>query len=184
MKLQTQLIILIVTQFFTIAVLLITNLVNRRYTAKLLRDKIRIEKNIDYLEKQIRELYSPVYILLKINKEIVKSTRFDPDKGEYNKTVPDEVWKELREKIIIPNNQAILDILKKNIYLLDKGSIDKSFLQFILHAGVYPTAFSFNLKQEDYLLNFTFPSEFSDYIFGTTERLIDEYSAAISLPFK
>lgn len=178
MNLQTQVFLLLLGQILTIGVLIVTNNINRRHTKKILEDKIQVEKNIDYLEKQLTTFYSPIYSLLKINKEIIK-TKWDPETRQDTNKVPEEIWKDLRDCVLIPNNLQIVDLLKKNLHLIEGPEIHECYTSFIVHAEVWPLFCKHNTDFGKYLLNFSYPQEFSDLIFKTTEQLKQDYMTLI-----
>lgn len=174
MSLENQILALLAGQILTIFALLITNKMNRRHTARILRDKIQIEKRVDYLEKQLAEFYSPLYSLLKINEEIIK-THWDVNKKEHTHKVSDEIWLELRDKTLMPNNIRIMEILKKNAHLIEGPIIPDAVSKFIVHAEVWPLTHKYPNNFREYLENFSFPEEFRALIYKSMQDLKKEY---------
>ena len=173
-NLQNQLTLLIVGQIVTVLILLITNYINRRHASTLLEQEIQTRKRIDHFEQQLTKFYGPIYTILSMNKALLQA-RFDPETESYTKKVPDDLWRDLRDKIIIPNNQAIVEIIKNNFHLIEGIDIPPHIISFLVHAEVWPLSHKHEFSQEKYFENFRFPPEFMDYIQQTTETLKKEH---------
>ena len=135
------------------------------------------------MEKQLNEFYSPIYSLLKINNEIIK-TKWDPKTRKFTKTVPEKIWKDLRDNVLIPNNRVIVEILKKNIHLIEGTDIPECVSSFIVHAEVWPLTCKYGTDFEEYIKRFSFPPEFGNLMYETTERLKREYCELIEKGYK
>jgi len=172
--LQYQLYLLLIGQLFTVVLLFLTHYLNKRTTEQTLNSEIRKKKHVDLIEKQLTDFYGPIYILLSINHSIL-GLRFDSNKGEYTNIVSEEVWHDMRDKIITPNNDEIVKIIRNNIHLIDNSIIHESILKFIIHAEVRKRELDKKMPMEEYLAHYKFPEEFQDLIYTTTKQLKQEH---------
>jgi hypothetical protein len=153
--------------FTALLVLLVTNLVTlykiRKDTKESIKKEIIISK-IKIERERLEKFYDPIFTTLKSNSAIFNSygpQTFPKDNGVLE-TEASEVWKQLVENVIIPNNKKICDTIQQFSHLIDTSdSIDKyldysvhseSFEHFInfpnaLHkAFKYPTDFVANVE--------------------------------------
>lgn len=176
---QLQIILLIIAQLFTLAAVFFTSYLNRRNSAQLIEQELRTRKRTEYLEEQLFKLYGPISILLHMNKALLK-LRFNPETKTFSNAVPEALWQDVRDNVIRPNNFRIVRLLKKNFHLLEGSDIPDSVVRFIVHAEVFAVQHKHNLANETYLKDFSFPVEFEQYIFSTTNRLKKEYLGLVS----
>jgi hypothetical protein len=179
MSFQDSAILLLFGQVITVVVVIITNNLNRRHSQKLLETELQMRKRIEHLEAQLTKLYAPIYALLSINSELLGLT-YDPTGNQPAKKVPDDLWKDLRDNIVKPNNQAIVEILKSNFHLLEGTAIPKPVIDFIVHAEVWLRRDKFKLDRDNYLSSFAFPPEFANYIMKTTKNLKEEHQNLVA----
>ena len=179
MELQPQIAILLTGQAITILALLATNYINRKQSNHLLESELQIRKKVEHLQKQLTLFYGPIYALLKMNGAIVR-VRYDPDTQQYTNKVPNELWQDLRDNIVRPNNIAIVKTIKENFYLVTEAEIPSHIISFIMHVEVWARREETGMEQKDYLDNFGFPSEFEEYINETTRQLKAEYDLLVS----
>ena len=179
MDIQGQVVILLITQILTIVSLFLTNYISRRQSAQLLQDEIQTRKRIDHLERQLTEFYGPVSALLSINLGILRIT-YDPKTQTYSKDVPDDFLQELKEGVMIPNNLAIVEIIKHNFHLIEGDTLPTHVVDFVVHAITWPIYKKHGLERARYLSRFRFPQEFDEYITVTTRTLKAEYLALVT----
>ncbi len=178
MDFQAQIILLISGQILTLLVLLATNYLNRRHSQQLLEGQLQTLKRVEHLQEQITKFYGPIHTLLCVNQAVLK-VRFDPETKSFTKKVPDELWHDLRDNILIPNNLTIVEIIKSNFHLIEGAEIPTSIISFIIHAEVWARRHKHGFDKMDYLDSFGFPAEFVEYIRKTTEITKREYDALV-----
>lgn len=181
MNLGIEFYFLLFGQLITIIVVFVSNYLERRRAVFNLQSEVKIKNRVEHLERQLSEFYGPVYILLLINYSLVK-LRFDPDVDEYTNLIPEEVWQDLRDNVLVPNNSAIVEIIKSKIHLIESPEIQDCIQQFVVHAEVWKRAIDRQMSRDEYLARFKFPSEFREIIFKTTESLKIEYYSLIGKP--
>lgn len=179
MESQTQIILVIIAQIFTLAAVFFTSYLNRRNSVQLIEQELRTRKRAEYLEEQLFKLYGPISILLHMNKALLK-LRFNPETNTYSNSVPETLWQDVRDNVIRPNNFRIVRLLKKNYHLLEGSDIPDSVVRFVVHAEVFALQHKHNLANDTYLKDFRFPVEFEQYILSTTNRLKKEYLGLVS----
>lgn len=123
---------------------LIVNQIAARSLAKLtnrLTDAANVKKESrDYLLKQLTLFYDPLYTLLNANRRVFEGVgpnskarrdeRFDPEETAI-------VWKQLSEKVILPNNEKICEIIRNNLHYIESNDIEDRYLEFVTHANAY-----------------------------------------------
>jgi hypothetical protein len=154
---------------------------NRQHTTRLYEAQISINKRTDYLEKQITEFYGPISAMLAVQKELLK-TRWDPDTRTTTGQITDEMWHELRDEVMIPNAQAIADIVTRNFHLIEGEVLPGSYLAYLLHARLWALSEKHAFDKGRYLENFSFPVEFADEINATAKRLKKQYYQLMRRP--
>jgi hypothetical protein len=179
MDIQGQVVILLITQILTIISLFLTNYMSRRQSAQLLQDEIQTRKRIDHLERQLTEFYGPISALLSINLGILRIT-YDPKTQTYFQDVPDDFLRELKATVMIPNNLAIVEIIKHNFHLIEGSALPPHVVDFVVHAVTWPIYRKHGLERAKYLSRFRFPQEFGEYITATTDTLKAEYLALVT----
>lgn len=179
MDIQGQIVILLITQILTIISLFLTNYISRRQSAQLLQDEIQTRKRIDHLERQLTEFYGPISALLSINLGILRIT-YDPKTQTYFKDVPDGFLQELKESVMVPNNLAMVEIIKHNFHLIEGSALPTHVVDFVVHAITWPIYRKHGFERTQYLNRFRFPQEFDEYITATTHRLKAEYLALVA----
>ncbi len=171
---DNQIILLLVGQGLTLLGLLVSTWLNRRHTTRLYETQISIDKRTDYLEKQLTEFYGPISALLSVQKALLK-TRWDPDTRTNTDEITPEMWHSLRDEVMIPNAQAIADIVTSNFHLIEGEVLPDSFLAYLLHARMWSLSVKYNFDHAKYMEKYSFPTEFADEINETAERLKKQY---------
>ncbi len=87
--------------------------------------------------QQLSEFYDPIFTLLSVNQTIFErigpesNARLNPLNSE------DEVknlWRELRQNVIIPNNMRICQIVESKLHLLSPDDMVNPYFSFTTHA--------------------------------------------------
>lgn len=178
MDLQSQIGLLIIGQALTILAVLVTNYLNLRNNNRLLENELQIRKRVENLQEQLTRFYGPIYALLRINDAVLR-IRYDPDTNQYTDKVPKELWIDIRDSVVVPNNKAMVEIIKGNFHLVEGNDIPLSVIEFIVHAEVWPRQAQYGMEQQEYFKQFCFPMEFKEYIYQTTNQLKEEYNLLV-----
>lgn len=102
-----------------------------------LKAQLRIKK-IDYISQQLTEFYNPLYTLLHLNSEAFKSVgpeTFPED--PIRKDVAGEVWSAIKDKVIIPNNHRMQEILRDKSHLISQDDSLEKYFSLQNHLGMY-----------------------------------------------
>ena len=177
-KITIIIITIIISQIFTVVVLLITNYINRRHATRLIEDEVQVRKGVDYLQEQLSKFYGPIFMLLAMNKAVL-----DANFGDGIGKIPKEIWEELRDNIMIPNNSTIIDIIKGNFHLMEGTNIPPHVVDFLVNAQVWSLSHKHNIARQKHSNQFRFPPEFSDYISNTTQHLKDKHNELVKKRF-
>lgn len=106
-----------------------------------LRRRSREEAALRHLQRQIEELYGPLYGLIQYGAAIndIEMLRLpDSARDARGRPLDEEGGKVLRffrEHYYLPLNQQIVELIRTKVYLLDSDSIPKTFNGFIRHAA-------------------------------------------------
>jgi hypothetical protein len=177
MTLEQQIVLLFISQAILLIALIISNYVNRRNTATLLKDELKIKKHAEYIERQLAEFYGPISSILHAQGELIR-TRFDPDTAKHT-DMPDELWQALREEVMIPNAKEIAKIIGNKFHLIEGSEMPQSYRDYIVHAQMWPLRIKLKINSEGYTEKFRFPKDFESEIQGTTKSLKEQYYVLI-----
>lgn len=122
-----------------------------------------------FIRLQLSEFYDPIFALLSVNADIFEKLGpasrkkyelydyIDDDIKEQNH----RVWLELVDKVVIPNNSIICDIIKNKLYLIAKDDDIEQYIMFTTHAFVYR---EFHEKPFESYKSFQFPTNFDKHV--------------------
>src|SRR5690606_1612018 len=131
-----------VPTFTALLGLLITNFVTlykiRKDTSEAIKKDIIITK-IKIEREKLEKFYDPIYTTLKSNTSIFNAygpNTFPKDSGVLE-TEASQVWRQLVENVIIPNNQKIKNVILQFSHL--KGDADniELYLEYLVHLESY-----------------------------------------------
>lgn len=133
--------------------------------------RIRRDKKIQLLERQLSEFYWPIYIRLQKDNLIWEKV-FDKDSG-----VDPAVQKTLEATQILPNHQEIIEILSSKIYLARANQpLSAALSAYIRHIAVYQAIRQTNIQNRDPLqFGEPYPTEIFKLIETEKNRLQAEY---------
>jgi hypothetical protein len=178
MSLRDSAVLLLTGQAITVMVLIITNYINRHQSQVLLETELQVRKRIEHLEAQLTNLYGPIYALVSVNAALVQLV-YSPT-GTLPRKVPENLWSDLRDKIIKPNNQSMVEVLERNFHLMKGIAIPDCVIDFIVHAEVWKRRDQYKLNLDEYVDCFAFPVEFAKYIKATTNQLKKEHQDLVT----
>lgn len=118
----------------------------------------------DFLQSQLVEFYNPIIALLSINREI--HDKIGPSSNlRRNRTYPEqetaEIWNELVETVIIPNNARACNIIETKSHLISSQDHIEPYLKFIKHAYTYQV---FRKKPYEAYELFQFPNDLLEHV--------------------
>jgi len=133
--------------------------------------ELAINSQIQYKERQLAELYGPVYARLKRGRPVY------------------DLWakgrlQDIRQGVIdlfIKANADVVEIILTKSHLIDGENIPASFLHYLTHVAVWDAYLAQNLKgvplSEEEFPEAYYPKLFESDVFSTTERLKRELYA-------
>lgn len=152
------------------------------------RRKRREEASLRHLQRQIEELYGPLYGALQfgaaINEiEMLKLPKESRDEtGKPRDEEGGKVIRFFREHYYLPLNQQMVELIRTKVYLLDSDGIPKSFNDFIRHAAQLD-CFHQLWKEADIRTHgikpIEYPPEFKSDVEENLNRLRREYNEYI-----
>ncbi len=128
--------------FTALIVLLITNLVTlykiRKDTSESIKKDI-ITTKIKIERERLEKFYDPIFTTLKSNESIFNAygpSTFPNDSGVLE-TEASQVWKQLVENVILPNNQKIKIVIQQFSHLKNENDNMDFYLEYLVHLESY-----------------------------------------------
>ena len=150
----------------------------------------QLRSRIEFIEKQLEQLYGPLNILvLESERSFKELLRVLPRAGSVvfedgKDLTPEEqeTWRFWVEQDLLPRNERIKDLLMTKMHLVDGNSIPKSYLRFIDHHNAW--AIHHRRWQKSGIVYewrspTSWPKDFGTDIQRTFERLKQGYAQAI-----
>ena len=161
--------------FGAVAVLVVTNAVAlwkisaQAKATFLLETKLR---TVEFIATQLSDFYNPLYALLLINGRIFSQAgpRTFPE-DPIRCDAAGQVWAELREQVVLPNNREIREILRSKTHLLAPGDSLPQYMDLFTHISMYEV---FQERPTEIYSRFTFPRDILRHVEEVRERLITE----------
>jgi len=101
----------------------------------------KLNRTLEYLDKQINEFYWPLYVLTNAGKTLFNEIFDKCDKTGFvespSSKKPVLEWRLWVEEIFIPMNERIEEIIFKKSYLVIEDTIDPCFIEFLDHSAQY-----------------------------------------------
>jgi len=148
--------------FTTLLVLLISNLVIlykiRRDTSEAIKKDI-ITTRIKIERERLEKFYDPIFTILKSNTSLFNAygPNTFPQDGGVLETEASQVWRQLVENVIIPNNQRIENVIQQFSHLKDESDNIELYLKYLVHIESYR---HFILNPNTIHKAFKYPSDF------------------------
>lgn len=149
------------------------------------RRKRREEARLRHLQRQIEELYGPLYGLIQfgaaVNEiELLRVPAGDRDERGRPKTEEGgKVVRFFRENYYLPLNKQMTELIRTKVYLLNSDAIPDSFTKFVRHAAQLDS-FHGLWKQADIRTHgikpIGYPAEFRSDVEKTLNELRREYN--------
>ncbi|NER06807.1 MAG: hypothetical protein F6K17_31625, partial [Okeania sp. SIO3C4] len=125
--------------------------------------------DLEHKKSQVKELYGPLYSLLKTNKKIY-DLWMAGDLSSINLKV---------KQLFKSNNDKAIEIINKNAHLIDENPMPEMFIQFVSSSQVWSM---FCADDEEGVIpngiadhpDVKWSEEFEQYIFGKYERMAKE----------
>lgn len=137
-----------------------------------LKEQLRL-KSIEFVSEQLSKFYNPLYSLLIANKEIFNKCgpHTFPD-DHYKRIEAASNWNRLKEKVILPNNRKIVEILREHSHLIHETDDIISYTNLNNHLYLYEV---FNEEPTELYSDFKFPTEIVDHVFKQREKVSIKY---------
>lgn len=171
-------IVAIIVSFFTTVIswFVLHFLYNRR------EDRRRsIEAYKEHLQKQIEELYGPLYGLIQYGEVLneVEQQRIPKDADDEKYA---EIIDFIREKYYLPLNTRMLELIRSKTHLLDKEIMTKDLKDFLRHAAQFECFHKLYKErgiQSHKFQPIEYPADFKKEIKETLYALVDKYKKQI-----
>jgi hypothetical protein len=141
------------------------------------RERLRAQKQLDYLERQLSEFYYPIYIRLYVDGAVWTKILARDKNDELRKAVGEHIEK----NVLLPNHEAIVSIIQSKIHLSesDKTAFEV-MLKYIRHVSVYRAIRAANCFDKDPIaLGEPFPTELLPLIEKVTAKLQLQYDSLL-----
>lgn len=121
--------------------LIVTNMVsirNLREASKAAVKKELVVDSLKHFKSQLSEFYDPLNALVSTNYDMFESLGpktfpRDPYKGEEAA----DLWTEIVNDVILPNNESIIEIIKTKSHLIDSTDNLQYYFYYVKHAQSY-----------------------------------------------
>jgi AAA+ superfamily predicted ATPase len=139
--------------------------------------KLRRDKKLEILERQLSEFYWPLYLRLEKDNLIWQQV-FTRD----NQLSPD-VRERLEAHFILPNHEEILEILESKIHLARASEdLSKQIFQYIRHIAIYQAIRGAGISDKDPMdFNEPFPQDLYRLVNEKKDALQAEYDKLLDL---
>jgi|SRR5580704_10188304 hypothetical protein len=100
------------------------------------------KRSIESIQERLSQFYEPLAALLVTNScifERIGPTSPARTSEDYDDEELAETWKRLVEKVILPNNRRICEIIETKSHLIAREDSDRLYQDFLVHAYSYET---------------------------------------------
>ena len=130
------------------------------------KEQLLAEADLDFRQRQLEELYGPLYATLKLNSQLYPIW-MDGQLADVNRDVV-ELFKQ--------QNDEAVHLLKTKAHLIEGANFPPEFIEYMTSVtvwGMYCTRPDAPYIPEEIarLRQVQWPAEFEEYVYGTTERL-------------
>lgn len=138
---------------------------------KSLEEQLRI-KRIDHISQQLSEFYDPLYSMMRANGSVFRNfgPNAFPDDDIRSKSAA-ENWENLKKRVILPNNQKMVDILRSKSHLMSKSDRIDNYIPLNNHLQFYEVFVESPTELYD---KFRFPEGIVDHVEEKREELVAE----------
>jgi len=119
-------------------------------------------RRIDLISEQLAQFYNPLYTLLTANGNVVENfgpQTFPADEISANAATAN--WQAMKEKVVLPNNRQVAEILRSKTHLMSASDDIYHYLQLNDHLAFYEV---FNERRTEAIERFRFPTEVVSHI--------------------
>lgn len=128
-------------------------------------------RQVDLIKQSLEEFYTPLVALLSQNGTLFDT--FGPrtfPEDSHRRAGSVQVWNELRERIILPNNEAILKLLTKKSHLISTLDCHEQYTALQNHIVMYKI---FSASPNEVYNKFKFPSGIVEHAKSQRDYLVD-----------
>ena len=147
------------------------------------RERVREQKQLDYIERQLSEFYYPIYIRLHIDGA---TWRRILDREHGNDDLRSKVGTAIETDVLLPNHEAIVAIIQSKIHLAEEDAVGfEAMLDYVRHVAVYRAMRGAGCFDRDPIaLGEPSPKKFLPIIERTTYRLQQQYDRLLDPALK
>ncbi|HYJ05426.1 MAG TPA: hypothetical protein VEX43_09850 [Chthoniobacterales bacterium] len=137
------------------------------------RHRLRDQKRVEFLERQLSEFYYPIYIRLNID-NVVWRRILDRKNDDELKS---KIGYAIEREVLLPNHAEIIRVLETKIHLADCDDLTfQQMLLYIRHVAVYRALRGVGCHDVDPIrLGEHWPKDFYPSIEATVKKLQSEY---------
>lgn len=139
----------------------------RRQTASQL-----LLHQISLLSEQLAEFYDPLFTMLKINESCF--SKLGPPTFPRNPIELEtaaEVWNQVRQKVVVPNNLEMAKILRTRNHLIANFDSIDAYMKLNQHLAMYEIFIEF---PNEVYKEFTFPKDITNHVGLIRSKLVNE----------
>jgi len=144
-------------------------------------ETLRDQTAVKHLQRQIEELYSPLFGLIQYGSVVNKIERLKVPERNHSKEVA-EILFYFREKYYLPLNTQMSDLIRTKVYLLDSETMPESFQQFLMHTTQYQCFHSLWIDKgivSDEIPPIEYPKTFKMDVKNSLDQLMRHYNEYI-----
>jgi hypothetical protein len=144
-------------------------------------ETLRDQTAVKHLQRQIEELYSPLFGLIQYGDVVNKVERLKIPENSQSKEAG-EILFYFREKYYLPLNAQMSDLIRTKIYLLDSEIMPESFQQFLMHSAQFQCFHSLWIDKgisSDDIPPIEYPKTFKQDVKNSLDQLMSSYNEYI-----
>jgi hypothetical protein len=142
------------------------------------QERIRTEKRLDYLERQLSEFYYPLYIGLHVDGAVWDTILARDKDDEIRKKIGEQIDKD----VLLPNHEKLILVIQSKIHLAeaDQETFDL-MMKYVRHASIYRAMRKAEYFDKDpYHLGEPFPKGLLSNIEKTRALLQSKYDSLLA----
>jgi hypothetical protein len=127
---------------------------------------------ITFVSEQLAEFYDPLFAMLKVNGKCF--SELGPNTFPRNPIqleTAGEIWNQVKQRVIIPNNQQIANILRTRSHLIAIGDSIEAYLELNEHISMYEIFIDY---PNEIYKGFTFPKDITKHVEDVRAKLVKE----------
>lgn len=146
------------------------------------RNEVLSERR-EELKKQLSEFYYPIVLRLQEDEAYWENQTIWPGNKERSRSLNGIFGPEFEKEVILPNHEAIMDILNQHMNYLgpDEADLREQVLIYVQHVTVYKALRATGDKRMPFQVGAPFPEQFEALLLQHCAKVQHEYDKVVAL---